>query len=133
MKQLMISGPWQETSYTAITLNLVSKHYSSREESLPIPLKYIYVSRTAHTNLDVKQTRKQLTSRPDLLWPALWDEKAKNAKLKEKQKWSNAKLHLDDARKLRGIYIIDPEEEFKDTIKNARKKLENISRSCYAL
>ena len=49
----------------------------------------------------------------------------KNAKLKEKQKLSNEKLHLEDARKLRGIYFIDPEDtEFKETIKNARKKLE---------
>ena len=93
------------------------KLYSPREESFPIPLKYIDVSRTAHTNLDVKQetriddcwnidgsrdlsdpwtgftqftlleekppegymwsggrlTRKQLTSRPDHLWPELWE------------------------------------------------------------
>ena len=49
----------------------------------------------------------------------------KNAKLKEKQKWSHEKVHLDNARKLRGIYFIDPEDkEFKETIKNARKKLE---------
>ena len=48
-----------------------------------------------------------------------------NAKLKEKQKWSEEKIHLDNARKLRGIYFIDPEDtEFKETIKNARKKLE---------
>ena len=34
-------------------------------------------------------------------------------------------LHLENARKLRGIYFIDPEDtEFKETIKNARKKLE---------
>ena len=49
----------------------------------------------------------------------------KHAKLKEKQKWSNEKIHLENARKLRGIYFIDPEDkEFKETIKNARKKLE---------
>ena len=49
----------------------------------------------------------------------------KNAKLKEKQKWSNEKLHLEHARKLRGIYFIDLEDkEFKKTIKDARKKLE---------
>ena len=49
----------------------------------------------------------------------------KHAKMKEKQKWSEEKLHLDNARKLRGIYFIDPEDkEFKETIKNARKKLE---------
>ena len=49
----------------------------------------------------------------------------KHAKLKEKQKWSNEKLHLENARKLLGIYCIDPEDkEFKETSKNARKKLE---------
>ena len=70
-------------------------------------------------------TRKQLTSRPDHLWPELWKSIGKHAKLKEKQKWSEEKIHLDNARKLRGIYFIDPEDkEFKETIKNARKKLE---------
>ena len=35
------------------------------------------------------------------------------------------KLHLDNARKLRGIYFIDPKDkEVKETIKNAHKKLE---------
>ena len=49
----------------------------------------------------------------------------KHAKLKEKQKWSEEKIHLENARKLRGICFIDPEDkEFKETIKNARKKLE---------
>ena len=145
------------------------KLYSPREESFPFPLKYIDVSRTTHTNLDVKQekriddywnidgsrdlsdpwtgftqftlleekppdgymwsggrlTRKQLTSRPDHLWPELWKSMGKHAKLKEKQKWSNEKLHLENARKLRGIYFIDLEDkEFKETIKNAREKLE---------
>ena len=34
------------------------KLYSSREESFPIPLRYIDVSRTTHTNLDVKQEKR---------------------------------------------------------------------------
>ena len=72
-----------------------------------------------------RMTRKQLTSKPDHLWPELWKSMGKHAKLKEKQKWSNEKFHLENARKLRGIYFIDPEDtEFKETIKNARKKLE---------
>ena len=144
------------------------KLYSPREESFPIPLKYIDVSRTTHTNLEVKQekriddywnidgsrnlsdpwtgftqftpleerapdgymwsgrlTRKQLTSRQDHLLLELWKSMGKHAKLKEKQKWSEEKLHLENGRKLRGIYFIDPEDtEFKETIKNARKKLE---------
>ena len=132
--------------------NLIYRHHveprvklsSPREESFPNPLKYIDVSRTTHTNLDVKQerriddywnihgsrdlsdpwtgftrftpleekppdgklwsgerlTRKQLTSRPDYLWPELWEKMGKNAKLKERQKWSHVKPQLDDARKL---------------------------------
>ena len=69
-------------------------------------------------------TRKQLTSRPDHLWPELWKSMGKHVKLKEKQKWSNEKF-LENARKLRGIYFIDPEDkELTETIKNARKKLE---------
>ena len=145
------------------------KLYSPREESFPVPLKYIDVSRTTHTNLDVKQerriddywnidgsrdlsdswtgftqftlleekppdgslwsgerlTRKQLTSRPDSSWPELWTKLGRNPKLKERQKWSNEKPKLDNARRLRGIYFIDPEDkEFKETIKNVCKKLE---------
>ena len=71
-------------------------------------------------------TRKQLTSRPDHLWPELWKSMGKHAKLNQRQKWSNEELHLENARKLRGIFFIGPEDtEFKETIKNARKKLEN--------
>ena len=154
------------------------KLYSPREESFPLPLNCIDVSRTIRTNLDFKQekriddywnidgsrdlsdlwtgftlftlleekapdgymwsgrrlTRKQLTSRPDRLWPELWQSMGKHAKLKEKQKWSEEKIHLDNARRFRGIYFLDPEDtEFKETIKNARKEIGNVSCSCYAL
>ena len=34
------------------------KLYSPRDESFPIPLKYIDVTRIAHTNLDVKQEKR---------------------------------------------------------------------------
>ena len=180
------STPFHESSlfygeprndFWSVSGNFIHRHhveprvklYSPREESFPIPLKNIDVSRTTHTNLDVKQekriddywnidgsrdlsdywtgftqfilledkhpegymwsgersTRKQLTSKPDHPWPELWDKMGKNAKLKEKQKWSEEKLHLENARKLRGIYFIDPEDkEFKETVRNARMKLE---------
>ena len=145
------------------------KLYSPREESFPVPLKYIDASRTTRTNLDVMQerridnywkndgsrdlsdpwtgftpftlleekppdgymlsgwrlTRKQVTSRPDHLRPELWKSMGKHAMLKEKQKWSNEKPKLDNAGRLRGINLIDHEDkEFKENIKNARKKLE---------
>ena len=70
-------------------------------------------------------TRKQLTSRPDHLWPELWIKLGRNAKLKERQKWSNEEPKLDNARRFRGIYFIDLEDkDFKETIRNAHKKLE---------
>ena len=41
---------------------------------------------------------------------------------KEKQEWVNEQPKLDNARKLRVIYFIDPEdEEYKETFKNAEK------------
>ena len=43
----------------------------------------------------------------------------------EEKEWANEKQKLDNARKLRGIYFIDPEDgEHKETIKNARRQLE---------
>ena len=97
------SGPW--TGFTQFTL---------LEEKAPDG--YMWSGE--------RLTRQQLTSRPDHPWPELWKSMGKNAKLKEKQKWSDEKLHLENARKLRGIYFIDLEDtEFKETIKNARKKL----------
>ena len=40
------------------------------------------------------------------------------SKRKEKQKWAVEKPKLDNARRLRGIYLIDPDdEEFKDIMK----------------
>ena len=78
-------------------------------------------------------TRKQLTSRPDHLWPELWEKMGKNAKLKEKQKWSHEKPQLDNVRKLRGIYFIDPEDkEFKDHQK-CSQEIGNTNGSRYAL
>ena len=47
------------------------------------------------------------------------------AKRKAKQKWAIEKPKVDNARQLRGIFFIEPDdEEFKHTMKNARKKLE---------
>ena len=73
----------------------------------------------------VRLTKRQVTSSPHHLWPDLWIKFGRNAKLKEKQQWSIEKPALDNAGRLRGIYFIDPEDmEFKETIKNARDKLE---------
>ena len=152
------------------------KLYSPKKESFPIPLKYIDVTRTTHTNLDVKQrkriddywningsrdlsdhwtgftqftlleekapdgymwsrerlTRKQFTSRPDHLWPELWKSMGKHAKLRKKQKWSEEKLHLENARKLRGIYFIDP-EEYRNSKKTSRTHVKSWKHQWFLL
>ena len=70
-------------------------------------------------------TRKQTTSRPDTLWPEIWKDMSDASKRKEQQKWAVEKPKLDNARQLCGIYFIDPDdEECKDIMQNARRKLE---------
>ena len=68
-------------------------------------------------------TRKQLTSRPDHLWQNSgedWQEM-----LSWGRRWAIGKPKLDNARRLRGIYFIHPEDkEFKENFKNAWRKLE---------
>ena len=54
------------TDFWSISGNFKNRHhveprvklYLPREESFPIPLKYIDVSRSTHTNLDVKQEKR---------------------------------------------------------------------------
>ena len=149
-----------------------------KEESFPIPLKYIDVNRSTHTDLDVAQekriddcwnvdgdrnlsdswtdstiftllnetppkgymwsrrrlTKIQTTSRPDHLWPDAWTRIGKAAQRREKQQWTIEKPKLEHARKLRGMYSTDPsDEEYKDIIKNARRKLETFKGSCNAM
>ena len=145
------------------------KIYSPREESFPIPLKHIDVSRTTQTNLDVMQerriddywnidgsrdlsdsctgfiqftlleekpptgymwsgerlTRQQSTIQARSPMARAMGEMGKERLADNKHKWAIENPKLDNARRLRGIYFIDPEDkEFKGTMKNARKKLE---------
>ena len=85
------------------------KLYSPREESFPIPLKYIDVSRTTCTNLVVKQER-----RIDDYW-----------NIDGSRDLSDSWTGFTQFTLLEEKPPDDPEdEEFKETIKNARKKLE---------
>ena len=57
--------------------------------------------------------------------PDVWTRIGKAAQRREKQEWAIEKPKLEHARDLRVIYSIDPsDEEYKDIIKNARRKLE---------
>ena len=70
-------------------------------------------------------TNIQTTSRPDHIWPDAWTRIGKAAQRSEKQDWAIEKPKIEHARKLRGVYSIDPsDEEYKDVLKNARRKLE---------
>ena len=73
-------------------------------------------------------TRKQLTSRPDHIWPELWKSIRKHAKLKEKQKWSNEKLHLEKARKLRGS--ISSTQRIRNSKKPSRTRVKSWKKTC---
>ena len=79
-------------------------------------------------------TKRQATSRPDHLWPEIWRGMSKNAKLREKHKWAIEKPTLHNARILRELYFIDPEDmESKEIIQNARRKLETpMAQLCLA-
>ena len=56
------------------------------------------------------------------------------AQRKEKQKWCVEKPKLDNARKLRGFYFIDPADaESKETIEKCAEKVGSSDPSSYAL
>ena len=67
-------------------------------------------------------TKKQTTSRPAYLWPETWKDMSEAAQRKEKQKWAIEKPQLENARRSRGIYLIDPADaEVKETIEKSWK------------
>ena len=70
-------------------------------------------------------TKVQTTTRPDHVWPEVWTKIGKAAHNREKQEWKNEKPKLDNARRLRGSYSVDPDDQdYKETLKNARSKFE---------
>ena len=165
----MISGPCQEASYTAITLNPES-NFTRREKNHSLfhlnTLTYpelliriwmlsksaasmiigismgqetcLFLGQVSHnltlhdekapdgyTWSGVGLTRKAADIQARLLLARVMEVNGKECQAEGEQKWAEEKLHLENARKLRRIYFIDPEDtEFKETIKNARKKLE---------
>ena len=78
-------------------------------------------------------TQRQATSRPYHLWPELWIKLGRNAKLRKKQKWSNEKPKLNNARILRGICFIDPEDKVQRNHQECSKEIGNANGSRYAL
>ena len=70
-------------------------------------------------------TKIQTTTRPCYVWPEVWTNIGKAAQNQEKQEWANERPILDNARKLKGIYFVDPDEkEYPEVLKNGRRKVE---------
>ena len=154
---------WSRADLWSIQGDFICRHHNEtrvqlnvpKEETFPIPLKYIGVTRSTHTDLDVLQekrvddywnvysnrslsdawrgftkltfltgktfkgicvvrerrlTKIQATTRPDHVWPQIWTKIGKAAQNREKREWAKEKPKLDNARRLRGMYFIDPDD-----------------------
>ena len=66
-------------------------------------------------------TKIQATTRPDHVWPEVWAKIGEAAQNREKQEWAKEKPKLNNARRLRGTYFIDPDDE---EFRNYRKTQE---------
>ena len=65
------------------------------------------------------------------MWPEVWTKIEKTAQKVAKQERTNEKSKLNSARRLRGIYIIDPEdEEYKETLQILEEMLMDAAMSC---
>ena len=83
--------------------------------------------------LRVRMTKIQATTRPDYFWPETWIEMSKELKRK-KSKNGLLRSQSSTVLELRGIHVIDPEdEEFEETMLERRKENGNSFRSCHAL
>ena len=144
--------------------------YLPKEETFPIPLKYIDVTRSTHTDLDVLQEKRlddnwnvdsgrhlsnswrgftKLTLLKENLpkgymWSGREIDKDSNKlpdqimyglkfgrklvkplRIERNRTGQKERSKLDNARKMKGIYIIDPDdEEHKEILNNAKRKLE---------
>ena len=70
-------------------------------------------------------TKRQATSRSDLLLSEIWRSMSKNSQTREKQNWVSEKTKLDNAKKTeKKLLHWSWDTEFKEFIKNTGKKLE---------
>ena len=86
----------------------------SRSSPLPHPKGCMWSGR--------RLTKIQATTRPDYLWPEIWTDMSKAAQKKEKQETTFEKPKLDNARRLRGVFFIDPKDGEKKKTLQTREK-----------
>ena len=153
-KPVPTSGRFKVTSSIVVTMNL-GFNSVPKEGTFTVPLKYIDITRSTHTDLDVMQdkriadywsvdtkrhvsdswkgftkstrwrekphkgkmwsgrrlTKDQTNTRPDHVWPEVWTQIGQAAQNRTKHECKNDKPKLDNARRLRGIYIGLVDEE----------------------
>ena len=69
----------------------------------------------------MRLTKIQTTTRPDHVWPEIWTKIGKATQNREEQEWAKEKPKLDNARRLRRIYFIAPDDrEYSDILKKRR-------------
>ena len=101
LKPVPTSGRFEVTSFIVVTLNLEFQLHMLKEESFPTPLKYIDVTRTTHTNLDVFQEKRlddywnvdgnRSLSEPWKGFTKFPLKTEKQLRKKERQEWANEK------------------------------------------
>ena len=64
------------------------------------------------------------------VWPEVWTKIGKAAQNREKQAWAKEKPNLDNARTLRGIFFIHPDDQESSEFINKRKKKTGKTHGC---
>ena len=76
----------------------------------------------------------KFTTRPDHVWPEVWTKIGKAAQNPEKQERKNEMRKLNNARRLRGIYFVDlDDQDNKETLKHGRRNFEKTCGTSFAL
>ena len=78
-------------------------------------------------------TKIQATTRSDSLWPEISSGMSRAAQEKEKHEWAIEKPKLKNARGPRGIYFVDPDGEYKETILKRKDQVGDADGGGYAL
>ena len=103
---LKITGPW-------IKIKSCQMHRQVSQDSL-----YLIKNHCMDVHGPWRNWRKKKkTSWPDSVWPDMWRHASDASNRKAKQKWAIEKRKFDNARKLHGISIIEPEDEHFKNIK----------------
>ena len=68
------------------------------------------------------------------IWPEEWTKIGKAIHNREKQDWAKEKQTLDNARKLRGLYFIDPDgREYSEILKKHKKNIRKTHGTSHAM